>query len=94
MLRILSTLLILSSFAFSTQHYTVRIGVFKHKSNLIKVIKRFPPALRKTLKTYKRRNRTYLHTMATSDRKTLVKLLPAYRKFLKDAYIAKTKLRY
>jgi len=93
MLRILSTILILSSFALSAQNYTVRVGVFKHKSNLVKVIKKFPPALRKTLRTYKRRHRTYLHTMPTSDRATLVKLLPAYRKVLKDVYISKTKLR-
>ena len=93
MLRILSTLLILSSFAFSIQNYTVRIGVFKHKSNLRKVIKKFPPALRKTLRTYKRRNKTYLHTIPTSNRRTLLKLLPAYRKFLKDAYISTTRLR-
>ncbi len=93
MLRTLSTLLLLSTFVFASSNYTVRIAVFKDASKLHKILKKYPPALQKTIKTYNRKGFTYAHTIPTSDKVTLKKLLPAYKKVFKDAYIQPTRLK-
>lgn len=93
MFRPLSILILLSALLFSAPHYTVRLAVFKHQSNLNKGIAKFPPALKRTTHTYKVGRKTYLHTLPTTNKKLLKKLLPAYRKIYRDAYISKTTLR-
>ncbi len=92
MLRSLTLLLLLSGMLLASTNYTVRLAVFQDVNKLQKAIDAYPPALKKTIKTYKRNGLTYAYTLPTTDKKTLKKLLPAYRKVFKDAYIQKTKL--
>ncbi len=94
MLRTILTSLLLSAILFASQNYTVRLAVFKNAKKLQKNIDRYSPALRKTVRTYKHRNRNYAYTTPTRDRDILKKLLPAYRKVFKDAYIQPTKRKF
>ncbi len=91
MLRTLFFVTLLSSFLFSSSNYTVRLAVFKGSKSLQRAISKYPPALKKTIKTYRRRGLTYAYTIPTTDKETLKKLLPAYRKVFPDAYIRKTR---
>ncbi len=93
MFRSLSTLIFLSVLLFSAPHYTVRLAVFKYSSNLKRGLAKFPPALKKTVRTYKIGRKTYLHTLPTKNKRLLKKILPAYRKLFRDAYISKTTMR-
>jgi len=93
MLRPLLLILISSTFVLATSNYTVRLAVFKNVTKLNKSIATYPPALKETVKTYKRNGLMYAHTIPTADRETLVKLLPAYKKVFKDAYIQPTRLK-
>ena len=91
MLRTLILSALFSTLLFSATHYTVKIAVFGKQERLQKSIDRLSPALRKTVRTYKHGKLVYAYTIPTTDRKTLKKLLPAYRKVFHDAYIAPTK---
>jgi hypothetical protein len=91
MLRTFILSSLLSTLLFSATNYTVKIAVFGKQERLQKSIDRLSPALRKTVRTYKNRNLVYAYTIPTTDRETLKKLLPAYRKVFHDAYIAPTK---
>lgn len=91
MLRTLFIITLLSSFLFSASHYTVRLAVYKSTKRLHKAVEKFPPALRDTVKTYKRRGLTYAYTIPTTDKVTLKKLLPSYKKVFHDAYIQPTR---
>ena len=91
--KTLFTLTLFSSLLFSSSNYTVRLAVFKNTNKLQAIINTYPPALQKTIKTYKRNGNTYVHTIPTEDKATLKKLLPAYRKVFKDAYIQPTRLK-
>lgn len=93
MFRNLSVLILLSSVLFASSNYTVRLAVYKNASKLNKVLNTYPPALKETIKTYQKRGYTYAHTIPTADKKILKKLLPAYRKVFKDAYIQPTHLK-
>jgi hypothetical protein len=93
MLRTLLTFTLLSGIIFASTNYTVRLAVFKNTKKLDKVLESYPPALRDTIKTYKRGNLTYAYTIPTSDRTTLKTLLPAYQKVFSDAYIQPTRLK-
>jgi len=93
MLRTLLIVSILSSFLFSATNYTVRLAVYKNSKQLQKYIEKYPSALKKTVKTYRKRGFTYAYTLPTKDKKTLKKLLPAYRKVFRDAYIQPTRLK-
>jgi len=85
--------LLLSGFLFASSNYTVRLAVYKSTLKLSKALEAYPPALKKTVKSYKNNGFTYAHTLPTTDKKTLKKLLPAYRKVFKDAYIQPTNLK-
>jgi len=89
----LMMLILLSSFLFSATNYTVRLAVYKNTAKLQKAIASYPSALKETVKTYQRNGNTYAYTLPTADKKTLNKLLPAYRKVFKDAYISPTRLK-
>ena len=91
MFRTLFFSIILSSFLFSSTDFTVRLAVFKNGDDLKKMINKFPPALKKTVKIEKKGPLNYAYSLPTPDKKTLEKLLPAYRKFFPDAYIRKIK---
>ncbi len=93
MFRPLITILLLSGLLLASPNYTVRVAVFKYSKNLERGLSKLPPALRDTIQTYKKRNRTFVHTIPTKDKKVLKKLLPAYRKVFRDAYISKTRLK-
>jgi hypothetical protein len=93
MLRTLFIVSVLSSFLFSATNYTVRLAVFKNTKQLQKNIDKYPSALKNTVKTYRKRGFTYAYTVPTKDKKTLKKLLPAYRKVFSDAYIQPTRLK-
>ena len=93
MFRPLTLLILLSALLCSAPYYTVRVAVFKYSSNYKQAMKKFPPALKKTVRTYKRGRKTYLHTLPTQNKRLLKKVLPAYRKLFRDAYISKTTLR-
>lgn len=90
MLRNFFLLILLSSLLFSASSFTVRLATFQNLDNLLNAINRFSPALKKTVRTYKRGKLTYAYTIPTKDKKILKKLLPAYRKVFVDAYIAPT----
>ena len=89
--RKLFTFILLSGFLFANSNYTVRLAVYKNTSKLTKAINSYPPALKKTVKTYKKGVLTYAYTIPTQDKKTLKKLLPEYKKVFKDAYIQPTR---
>lgn len=91
MLRIFILSTLLSALLFSASNFTVKIAVFGSEKRLQKSIDRLSPALQKTVRTYKNRNMVYAYTIPTTDKETLKKLLPAYRKVFHDAYIAPTK---
>ena len=91
--RIFFITLLLSSYIFATSNYTVRLAVYKSKTHLQNTINKLPPALKNTVQTYKKNHLYYAHTLATTDQKTLKKLLPAYRKVFNDAYISPTRLK-
>jgi len=91
MLRTIFISLLLSTFLFSSSNFTVRLAVYGSEVRLQKVIDRLPPALRETVRTYKRNNLIYAHSIPTTDEETLKKLLPAYQKVFSDAYIAPTR---
>ena len=93
MLRTLLTLTLLSGLLFSASHYTVRLAVYKNSEKLHKILKKYPPALKETIRTYKRGTLTYAYTLPTKDKNTLETLLPAYKKIFKDAYIQPTHLQ-
>lgn len=93
MLRIFLVFALFFAFVFASSNYTVRLAVFKHDRKLQKALDRYPPALRRTIKTYRRKGYSYAYTLPTSDRATLKKLLPAYRKVFSDAYIEPIKLK-
>ena len=93
MLRPFISLVLLSGLLSATSNYTVRLAVFKHTSKLNKTIQAYPPALRETIKTYKKNGLTYAYTIPTADKATLKTLLPAYKKVFKDAYIQPTRLK-
>jgi len=83
----------LSGFLFASSNYTVRLAVFQNTAKLNKALEAYPPALKETVKSYKKNGLTYAYTLPTADKKTLKKLLPAYRKVFKDAYIQPTRLK-
>ena len=89
----LFTLTICSSVLLSAPNYTVRLAVYKNANTLQHKIATYPPALKQTVKTYKRKGNTYAYTIPTADKATLTKLLPAYKKVFKDAYIKSTRLK-
>lgn len=91
MLRIFILSALLSALLFSASNFTVKIAVFGNEERLQKSIERLSPALQKTVRTYKNRNMIYAYTIPTTDKETLKKLLPSYRKVFHDAYIAPTK---
>ena len=91
--KALFTLTLFSSLLFSSSNYTVRLAVYKNAKALQAIIDTYPPALQKTIKTYKKNGNIYAHTIPTADKVTLKKLLPAYRKVFKDAYIQPTRLK-
>jgi len=91
MLRTLFLLTLLSGLLFSASNFTVRIAIFQNSDRLQKAINRFSPALRKTVRTYKKGKLTYAYTLPTKDKKILKKLLPSYHKVFSDAYITPTK---
>ncbi|MFT7879292.1 MAG: hypothetical protein ABXS91_02770 [Sulfurimonas sp.] len=93
MLRILFLPLLFSSFLISSPLFTVRLGVFslKNELQLSNTLDRFSPALKKTVRTYRKDRFIYVHTIPTDNKKPLTKLLPAYRKIFSDAYIDRTK---
>lgn len=93
MLRILFTSLLLSTFLFSSQMFTVRLAVFDltNETRLSNAIEHFSPALKNTVRTYKKGKFIYAHTIPTGNKETLKKLLPEYRKVFSDAYIDPTK---
>jgi hypothetical protein len=93
MLRIFFIISLPTSFLFTASHYTVRLAVFKNSKQLQKNIDKYPEALKSTVKTYRKRDFTYAYTVPTTDKKTLKKLLPSYRKVFKDAYIQPTRLK-
>jgi len=93
MLRTLLTFTLLSGMLFASTNYTVRLAVFKNTTKLNKILDQYPPALRETVKTYKKGALTYAYTLPTQDKDTLKTLLPAYRKVFKDAYIQPTRLK-
>ncbi len=88
MLRTFFLLTLFSSLSFSVSNYTVKLATYRNSDQLGKFINRFSPALKKTVCTYKRGKLTYAYTIPTQDKKTLKKLLPAYRKVFSDAYIS------
>ena len=73
--------------------FTVRLGVFdlNNEIRILHTIDSFSPALKKTVRTYKKDHYIYVHTVPTDKKKHLTKLLPAYRKVFSDAYIGKIK---
>jgi len=83
----------LSGFLFASSNYTVRLAVYKNPAKLTQALELYPPALKKTIRTYKKKGFTYAYTLPTTDKKTLKRLLPAYRKVFKDAYIQPTRLK-
>ena len=87
MLRTFFLLTLLSSLLFSASDFTVKLATYRNTDLLEKFINRFSPALKKTVRTYKRGKLTYAYTIPTQDKKTLKKLLPAYRKVFSDAYL-------
>ena len=91
MLRIFILSTLLSGLLFSASKFTIKIAVFKNEKRLQKSLDKFPPALKKTVRTYKNKKMIYAYTVPTTDRKTLETLLPAYQKVFSDAYIAPTK---
>lgn len=91
MLRTVFFSILLSTFLFSTSNFTVRLAVYENTTRLQTAIDRLPPALKETVRTYKRGKITYAHSIPTSDEGTLKKLLPAYQKVFSDAYIAPTR---
>ena len=93
MFRTLFISILLSSFLFSASNFKVRLAVVVSDARLQQEIDKLPPALKETVRTYKRGNLTYAHSLPTSDQKTLKKLLPAYQKIFSDAYIAPTKMK-
>jgi len=93
MLRTLLTFTLLSGILFASSNYTVRLAVYKHSKKLNKVLEAYPPALKETVKTYKKGDLTYAYTIPTQDKTTLKKLLPEYKKVFKDAYIQPTRLK-
>ena len=89
-------LLLLSTLLFSdvsTKNFTVKIAVVYDLKLLKSEIKRLPPALRETIKISHNNRKHFAYTLPTSDKKILQKLLPAYRKIFKDAYISHTTLK-
>lgn len=91
MLRTFLLLTLLSNLLFSASSFTVRIAVFENQDRLQKAIDRLSPALKNTVRIYERGKFIYAYTIPTEDKKTLKKLLPAYRKVFHDAYIAPAK---
>ncbi len=77
-------------FSASSSAFTVRLAICKNSKKLQQAIERFSPALKKTVRTYKRGKSTAAYTIPTKDEKTLRKLLPSYRKFFPDAYVTTT----
>lgn len=93
MIRTFLTLTLFSAFLLASSNYTVRLAVFKNAHKLQKAIDQYPPALKETVRTYSKHGHTYAYTLPTSDRATLKKLLPVYKKVFRDAYIQPTKLK-
>ena len=93
MSRALILTMVLSTYLFSASNFTVRLAVYENKERLQKAIDRLPPALKKTVRTYDRKNLTYAHSIPTTDQEVLKKLLPAYQKVFFDAYIQPTHLK-
>ncbi|NOR55247.1 MAG: hypothetical protein GQ531_03480 [Sulfurovum sp.] len=93
MLRTLLTFTVLASATFAANNFTVRLAAYSNTEKLSKAISAYPPALQLTVKTYKKGRYTYAYTVPTNDKTILKKLLPAYRKVFKDAYIIKTRLK-
>ena len=87
MTRVLLLLISFSYLLFASPDYRVQLGVFKNGENLKKHINTYPPALKQTVKIHKRGKLFYAYTLSTSNKATLKKLLPAYKKVFKDAYI-------
>jgi len=93
MLRTLLSLTLLSGILFASSNYTVRLAVYKNSKKLQKILEKYPPALKETVRTYKKGTLIYAYTLPTEDKKTLQTLLPAYKKVFKDAYIQPTRLK-
>ena len=87
MLRTFFLLTLISSLLFSASDFTVKLATYRNSDHLEKFINRFSPALKNTVRTYKKGKLTYAYTIPTKDKKTLKKLLPFYRKVFSDAYI-------
>ena len=93
MLRTLFTLTLFSAFVFAHTNYTIRLAAYTDASKLTQALNAYPPALRKTIRTYKKGRFTYAHTIPTDDKRTLKTLLSSYKKVFKDAYIISTRLK-
>jgi hypothetical protein len=93
MLRSLLAFTLLSGILFASSNYTVRLAVYKNSKKLNTALEAYPPALKETVRTYKKKKLTYAYTIPTQDKATLKKLLPAYKKVFKDAYIQPTRLK-
>jgi hypothetical protein len=74
--------------------YSVNLAVFKNSYSLHKQLTKLPPKLKKTTRTYRRNGKTHAYTLPTQNKQILKKLLPAYKKVFKDAYIVRTKRKY
>jgi len=93
MLRTLLTFTLFSAFVFASTNYTIRLAAYKDTAKLTEALNAYPPALKKTVRTYRKGKFTYAHTIPTNDKATLKVLLSSYRKVFKDAYIISTRLK-
>ena len=88
---LLSILCIYPLKTLATSFYTVNIAVYKDKVLLNEKLKKLPPQLRKTIKIDKINGLHKVKTLPKKDKKALTKLLPAYKKVFKDAFISTIK---
>lgn len=88
MFRILAVFAALSIYLLAdSSYYTVRLGVYQNHQSLKEMTSKFTPALRNTVMFYQKDSVTVACTLPTPNKNTLIRLLPAYRKVFKDAYI-------
>lgn len=92
MFRALRVVVLLSvSLLADPSYYTVRLGVYQNEQSLTEMVEKFTPALKNTVMFYEKDALTVACTLPTTDKNTLAKLLPAYRKIFDDAYIRAVK---
>ena len=82
-------LFLLPLYALSSTMYTVKLAVYKNEKALNKQLKKFSPAIRKTIIIEKIKKRYKVKTLSTKNKKLLDTLLPAYKKVFPDASIHK-----